>query len=350
MERLASAFWSSWPVKRREKGKLREVTMSLLKGIMHPDVAPKMPEKLLIEPANVCNCHCPTCVTGSGRLNRSPRLMSISEFKTIVDQIHRGVRRISLWNFGEPAMNQELPTMISYAVGHGITTRVSTNGYRLEKMEWAEALVRSGLDYLIIDFDGVRQETLDLFRIGANIEDLLAGIKNIVACKKRYGLDKPAVELQCILMRHNENEIDEIVSLARSLGVDVFSLKTIYIFSDLDKEKEQFVPSDLSKSRYERGPDGRLRLKGNLHRGCQRLKRSAVINSDGTVVPCCYDIYTEYPMGNIFQEPFIKIWNGERYREFRHRVRIEKESIGICSRCPEGRASSYAERKIRFNH
>jgi MoaA/NifB/PqqE/SkfB family radical SAM enzyme len=181
--------------------------MNFLKRIVQPDVATKMPGKLLIEPANMCNCRCPTCVTGSGRLNRKPRLMKLPEFKTIVDQIHPYVRRISLWNYGEPAMNKDLPAMISYAAGYGITTRVSTNSYRLNKMEWTEALVRSGLDYLIIDFDGVTQETLDLFRIGANMEDLLAGIKNIVACKKRHGLSKPAIELQCILMRHNENEI-----------------------------------------------------------------------------------------------------------------------------------------------
>lgn len=324
--------------------------MNFLKRIIQPDVATKMPGKLLIEPANVCNCHCPTCVTGSGRLNRKPRLMKLSEFKTIVDQIHPYVRRISLWNYGEPAMNKDLPSMISYATGYGITTRVSTNGYRLNKMEWAEALVRSGLDYLIIDFDGVTQETLDLFRIGANMEDLLAGIRNIVACKKRYGLNKPAIELQCILMRHNENEIEETVSLARSLDVDVFSLKTIYIFSDLDKEKEQFVPSDISKSRYERGPDGRLRLRGKIRPGCRRLKNSAVINCDGTVVPCCYDIYTEYPLGNVLQDSFVNIWNGERYRAFRRRVRLEKETLAICRKCPEDRASSYAGRKIRFNH
>jgi radical SAM protein with 4Fe4S-binding SPASM domain len=323
--------------------------MDFLKRITQPDVATRMPEKLLIEPANMCNCRCPTCVTGSGRLNRRPGLMKLSEFQTIVDQVHPYVRRISLWNYGEPAMNRDLPAMISYAAGHGITTRVSTNGYRLNKMAWAEALVESGLDYLIIDFDGVSQEALDLFRIGANMEDLLAGIRNITACKKKRGLSKPVIELQCILMRHNEDETEEIVSLARSLDVDVFSLKTIYIFSDLDGEKERFVPSDIAKSRYERGPDGGLRLRGKIRPGCRRLKRTAVINCDGTVVPCCYDIYTEYPLGNVFQDLFTDIWNGEKYRAFRRRVRLEKETLGICRKCPEDRASSYVERKIRFN-
>ena len=51
------------------------------------NLVPTLPSYLLIEPVNFCNLHCPTCPTGSGRIQRPKRVMSFEEFKSIIDQV-----------------------------------------------------------------------------------------------------------------------------------------------------------------------------------------------------------------------------------------------------------------------
>jgi radical SAM protein with 4Fe4S-binding SPASM domain len=64
---------------------------------------------------------------------------------------------------------------------------------------------------------------------------------------------------------------------------------------------------------------------------CPVLRRSSVINWDGEVVPCCIDLYSDYPMGNILEEPFSKIWKNWRYAMFRLRNHAGK--VAICKNC-----------------
>ncbi len=62
-----------------------------------------------------------------------------------------------------------------------------------------------------------------------------------------------------------------------------------------------------------------------------------VVNSNGDVVPCCYDVASEFVMGNLFRDPLDAIWRGEKFRAFRRRVERERNAIRICAGCPEGR-------------
>lgn len=38
-------------------------------------------------------------------------------------------------------------------------------------------------------------------------------------------------------------------------------------------------------------------------------------------------------MGNVFDEPFPEVWNGEKFRAFRRLLR-EHERLPLCERCP----------------
>jgi hypothetical protein len=40
-------------------------------------------------------------------------------------------------------------------------------------------------------------------------------------------------------------------------------------------------------------------------------------------------------MGNVFETPFLQVWNGSRFRSFRRLIRQEKR-LPICHRCPDG--------------
>jgi hypothetical protein len=49
-------------------------------------------------------------------------MMSLEEFKGIIDQVRGHVKIISLWNYGEPFLNKDILKMIHYASSAGIYT------------------------------------------------------------------------------------------------------------------------------------------------------------------------------------------------------------------------------------
>jgi radical SAM protein with 4Fe4S-binding SPASM domain len=63
---------------------------------------------------------------------------------------------------------------------------------------------------------------------------------------------------------------------------------------------------------------------------------SAVITTDGDVVPCCFDKHGVHAMGNLNSQSFTEIWHSGRYRDFRAAVMKNRNEIDICVHCPQG--------------
>jgi len=64
--------------------------------------------------------------------------------------------------------------MVAYAGSKNIYTATSTNAHYLND-ENARKTIESGLDRLIISLDGTSQEVYSQYRIGGDLEKVLAG-------------------------------------------------------------------------------------------------------------------------------------------------------------------------------
>jgi len=298
------------------------------------------PIAINIEPSNVCNLRCPTCPAGSGEMNRPGRMMRDDEFKRIIDQVKGHVQNIVLWNYGEPFLNKELLFMIRYAADNGMYVETSSNGEFFRSREFCDDIVKCGLQKLIVCLDGADQETIGKFRRGAHFEKIIEGIQLMVDAKKERKSKIPAIELQFIVMKHNAHQRAQIKQIATELGVDIFCEKAVGLdssapnFQDMAKE---FLPEDASMIRFYRNGDGTYALRGEITNYCSRIFQSVVINSDGTVVPCCYDLYSKYVMGNIFEESLASIWRNAKYNKFRRQILLDRRSIPMCNICSVGR-------------
>lgn len=294
----------------------------------------------MIEPTNACNLRCPTCPTGSGKANRLKRMMSFAEFKGIIDQVKGHVKIVSLWNYGEPFLNKELLSMIRYATSAGIRVIVSTNGEFFETKEFCLKLVQSGLQHLIISLDGADQETNNKFRRRCDFSKVANGFRLISKAKKELGSKTPVVELQFIPMKHNEHQRSRMRQLATEFHADIYCEKMMFIdcndpeFQDTAK---QFLPDNPSIKGFFLKQNGAFIQKGKIPNSCSYVYLSTVINSDGTVVPCCFDQYADYVMGNVFEERLQTIWRNNKYRAFRKNIGRDRKSIPMCNICPEGR-------------
>ena len=291
------------------------------------------PPILMIEPTNLCNLRCPLCPTGTGTLNRPSGIMPLKRFQAIMAEIGDYVWHLTLWNWGEPFLCEDVYDMIRIAHEKRIFTRISTNGHFLIEGN-IDKLIQTGLDNLIVAIDGASEETFSLYRQKGDFEKVRRGLRKIVSIRKEKGLRNPFIELQFMIMKHNEHEISLIQSIAGESGVDKLTFKTVNIKygPGAVKEKiENFLPQNDTFSRYLHRS---ARRKVYLKNKCYRLWFSTVINWDGEVVPCCYDAAGSFSFGNIEEAGFKPIWNNLNYRRFREAVLRDKEKIELCKDCP----------------
>ena len=279
------------------------------------------PAKLMIEPANTCNLNCAACPVGNGEIKKTKGKLTFGDFKKIINEAGPYLYQLTLWNWGEPFLNPEIDRMVKYAVRQGIFVITSTNGHFLEG-DWPKKIVLSGLDEIIIALDGLSQETLEKYRRGADFEKVVSGIKRLVEEKRKKASLKPVIQLQFIVMKHNQSELGKLKSFGKEIGVNKIVVKSFGANLDINRFKD-FEP-DKKYSRYK----NRMSVKSF----CRQLWFSLNINYDGTAVPCCYDPHEKHILGNVFQEGVKKVWQGEKMLEFRRKL-INREKIDICRQC-----------------
>lgn len=147
------------------------------------------PIAISIEPTTSCNLRCPQCPSGLRQFTRDTGMLETDLNKKIIDELKSTLTYITYYFQGEPYLNTDFLSMVSYASQHNIYTATSTNAHYLTP-EISEATVQSGLKRLIISLDATSQETYSKYRIGGNLEKVLEGTKNIVEAKRRPVMDR----------------------------------------------------------------------------------------------------------------------------------------------------------------
>jgi radical SAM protein with 4Fe4S-binding SPASM domain len=291
------------------------------------------PLAVAVEPVNFCNLQCPECFVGNGNLTRNKQLLNVSNFGKIIDRLPKNTVYITLYFQGEPLLHPGFSELVEIACRKGLYISTSSNGHFLKDREKTKALVKSGLDYIIVSVDGTTQEVYEKYRRNGNLQQVIDGIKTIVELKKELQSETPFVEMQFLVMKHNEHQIPEIRQLARLLNVDCLKLKTMQVYK-FENDRE-FIPENKKYSRYKKTKDGKYKLKGGLPNRCWKQWSSAVITASGDVIPCCFDKNGIYSFGNIFEKPFTEIWNGKEMNGFRQKILADRKGINICRNCSE---------------
>lgn len=290
------------------------------------------PLTVMMEPTNTCNLKCPLCPVPC--LKRKKGFMKLNEFKKIIDEVGDYMIHLRMWNWGEPLLNKDLDKMIKYAKKKDIFVNTSTNSYFLDKT-WAKKLVDSGLDELILSLDGASEKTYNQYRKGGSFKKAIAAIKLLLAERKKRGKNTPKINLQFIIMKHNEHEVEKVKKLAKELGVDNLVLKSVGIMDVFDKtdDVKKYLPSIRKYSRYDL-KKGKLIHKARERNMCDLMYEESVVNWDGSITACCHALEGIPNFGNAFKESFKNIWNSKKYRAFRKQILKDKKTIPLCKDCP----------------
>ncbi|MGD9823095.1 radical SAM/SPASM domain-containing protein [Desulfobacter sp.] len=294
------------------------------------------PSALTIDVGNVCNLKCPLCPTGRGDKGVERGFMPFEQFQRILSEVGPYLTDLDLHNWGEPLLNKDLVAMVRLAKKKGITVNISSNLMRLDEQS-AEALIAAKIEKIFISLDAASPETYKIYRVGGDFDTVIEHIRLLLAAKKKLNLYYTRLKILFHVFRHNEHEVEKIKQLSKELGVE---LAINMIRPDMGKEIFDDVKQAIERDgkwlpeNSEYCPFDMVSQEKKIVRSCRALWKTAVINWNGNVFPCCSVFGDQYQFGNVFTESFRTIWNNEHYIAARKEVkgRIENSST-ICHIC-----------------
>ena len=301
-----------------------------------PEMPGGWPTHLLLEPTNRCNLRCTLCPVTTG-LQRQTGFMSFEMFRKLIDEIGEYLFLILLWDWGEPFLHPQIYDMISYARQQDIQVISSTNGHAFADPGLAEQLVRSGINSLIVSVDGFTQQSYERYRQGGNLDTVISGIRHLVNTKQRFASKTPLINMRCIAMKQNEQELYDLKALAEELCVDLFTVRTLHPYEHASMgvttlDKHNLIPENPDYQRFKHEADG-ISVRRRVHNPCKNLWNNPAIHWDGTVCPCSFDPNEQYALGTLVTQSFKEIWESPSYRLLRRQFRKNYQELSLCHDC-----------------
>jgi radical SAM protein with 4Fe4S-binding SPASM domain len=158
----------------------------------------------------------------------------------------------------------------------------------------------------------------------------LSGLERVVEIKKRLE-SETVINFRTVVMKQNEHELQNLERLAREVGADRFTIKSLNPSCGSTDMDTELLPKNLKYRRFKYKPGTFERIR--IDKPCPRPWMMANIMSNGDVVPCTYDYDSSMKLGNIREQPLTEIWNGATYVEFRKKLSNDRQSFEKCRNC-----------------
>lgn len=266
-------------------------------------------KKIYVEITNVCNLSCSFC----SKVLKPSRIMTLDEFKQILDKIKPYTDNIYLHVKGEPLLHPNIIEFLKAAEEYDINVNLTTNGVllptKVNDLSSCKALRKINIS--LHSENKIPNYLENIFNSVANLP------KNITIIYRLWTLndgklDNKSQKIVNKITKHYNLSPETVEKLNSEQNIKISS--TIYV----DKDNEFIWPEVTS------------------HKSCgycPALKTQIAILCDGTVVPCCLDSNGVIELGNIYQDSLETIRNSERYQKLKQSFRDRKPSEDLCQSC-----------------
>jgi radical SAM protein with 4Fe4S-binding SPASM domain len=300
-----------------------------------------------------CNLKCGHCYINATEKKLGNEL-STKEGKVLMDQIYEVSRPLLVLSGGEPLLRPDIFELIEYGSKKGLKMGLGSNGYLIDDAV-AKKLKTAGIATVSISLDSHISAQHDEFR---GVEG--AWERAVNACKA-LRKNNVLVQVNTTLTHENYNQIDDIMTLAESIGVENFHLFFLVPtgrgtkLTDISPQKyEDMITTTFAKVHRHRlnvrpscAPQFMRIAKGmgldmrQWIRGCIAGMYYCRIYPNGDVTPCPY---LPIKLGNVREQSFKDIWfNSPVFKNLRN-PNCLKGKCGACeykALCGGCRARAY---------
>jgi len=173
-----------------------------------------------VEVSSKCVLKCPRCPRTELDLDRLNQEMSLQEFKSgfPVDTLNKIEHFIFCGDIGDPIYATEFLEIVEYIKHHSRSRiRIVTNG-SYKKSSWWQQLgaLLDHNDRVTFSVDGWDDQSNNQYRVNSNFESILTGIRSLRSSSDCL------IQWSTIYFSFNQDNIDRIRNLSRSLGCDQF--------------------------------------------------------------------------------------------------------------------------------
>lgn len=218
-----------------------------------------------------------------------------------------------------------------------------------------------------ISWNGATKRTQEAIMLGADWERVLDNVREFIAVRDQHaaaGGDRCRVTFQLTFLEANVAELADIVRLAIELGVD--RVKGHHLWAHFDEIRGESMRRDAgSIARWNTAvqaareaaaahtlPNGSQVLLENIFPldpnatmdlapggPCPFLGQEAWVSAVGRFDPCCapdVDRRTLGEFGDLNEQGFMDVWDGQAYRELTSTYRNRSLCLGCNMRKPAG--------------
>lgn len=327
------------------------IRMDSHKLIYHPDVVTRWkngeniyPIEMEVGLTNACNHRCVFCAvdyTGY-KPNVMDKEVLLSNLKEIAP---KGLKSIIYAGEGEPLLHKDAVEIINQTKQYGIDAAISTNGVLLTKEVSRDCL--KSLTWIRFSTAAITEANYNKIQRGrpGDLAKVLVNMEEAVKVKRDQKLST-TIGVQLLLMPENKDEIVQMAKEMKRIGVDYFTIKpysknpqsgnTIEIDYQelLGLESELKGIADEQFSIYFRAHAMQKLVCKRGYEHCYALPFMVYLDAKGNLWPCIVFMgKEERSYGNINEESFVQIWEGERRRQvvdFFNHMDLEKNCRELC--------------------
>lgn len=304
-----------------------------------PERVVARPLRLVLEPTVRCNLNCTFCDTNEVFRTRDKKYLTAADFERILDQLPF-VQSLNPTLRGEALVSPHIFEILTIAKRRDIRIRLVTNGLLLAKPDKRRKLIEIGVDHVVFSVDAVGEE-YERIRQGAKFATLNDAVRAFAA-ESQAADGGPRVSVAIVGDEHHAEQPPAVIRWAAELGIREVEIQPIHNWGELNVVVHPLSTANIDHCRIVAEEfDVRLNvyLPSEGRPGARRCTfpwDTVVVASDGRVTPCC--VFGTDPdrlnFGNVLEQPFDAIWNGDGMQQFRRDLKNDDDVPEFCRGCP----------------
>lgn len=288
-----------------------------------------IPIHMMLEVTRRCNLTCSHCYNLKDKAQ-----LSLAQIDDILNQLREAGTLFLTLTGGEIFTRSDADDILRRARGYGFDIRIITNGTLITK-DRAKVLADVNPLEVGVSVLGATAEVHDhISGVPGSFDRTITGIKNCIE-------QQVPVNIKCTLMNENYHQFNDIVQLAKDLGVKYLIDPIVTPRDDGDtvnlkhRLKDEFMKEFYMEHFMNASEEGDVEEK---ERGlpCEAGTGFGSISAHGDVYPC---IQLPKKVGNVFEKRFKDIW--QKAADLYKLRNVKKDEFrrcdhcsGSCQRCP----------------